>query len=70
MHRAEAPWLEKLVQNLVSVWSALDLRRRVVIVLATVAMFAAGIGLSRMASPMRGAAVQSMSMAASVTSCV
>jgi len=50
MHRAEAPWLEKLVQNLVSVWSALDLRRRVVIVLATVAMFAAVIGLSRMAT--------------------
>ena len=38
------------MQNLVSVWSALDLRRRVVIVLATVAMFAAVIGLSRMAT--------------------
>ena len=38
------------MQNLVSVWSALDLRRRVVIVLATVAMFAAVIGVSRMAT--------------------
>jgi len=38
------------VQNLVSVWSGLDLRRRAVIVLATVAMFAAVLGLSRMAT--------------------
>ncbi len=38
------------MQNLVSVWSTLDLRRRVVIVLATVAMFAAVIGVSRMAT--------------------
>jgi flagellar M-ring protein FliF len=73
------------VQNLVSVWSTLDLRRRVVIVLATVAMFAAVIGVSRMATapqmsllyspwnsaapPMRCAAVPSMSTVGCAMSC-
>ena len=38
------------MQNIVSVWSGLDFRRRAVIVLATVAMFVAVLGLSRIAT--------------------
>jgi flagellar M-ring protein FliF len=38
------------VQNFLSMWSALDLRRRIVIGVATVAMFVAIIALSRMAT--------------------
>jgi flagellar M-ring protein FliF len=38
------------LQNVIALWSALDMRRRVVIVVATVAMFAAVLGLSRMAA--------------------
>ncbi len=38
------------MQQLTSVWSALDVRKRVIVVLATVAMFAAVLILSRMAS--------------------
>lgn len=38
------------MQQLLSVWSALEPRRRVIVVLATLAMFAAVIGLSRMAA--------------------
>ena len=38
------------MQQLVSVWSTLDMRKRAIVVLATVAMFAAVLGLSRMAS--------------------
>ncbi len=38
------------MQQLLSVWSALDMRRRVIVALATVAMFAAVLGLSRMAT--------------------
>jgi flagellar M-ring protein FliF len=53
VYRAEAHWLERFVQNLLSFWSALDLRRRVVIVVATVAMFAAVLGMSRMATTPR-----------------
>ncbi len=38
------------MQQIVTIWSSLSLQRRVVVVLATVAMFAAVLGLSRMAS--------------------
>ena len=38
------------MQQILNVWSALDMRKRVIVVLATVAMFAAVLGLSRMAS--------------------
>jgi flagellar M-ring protein FliF len=38
------------LQNVIALWSALDLRRRAVIVIATAAMFAAILGLSRMAA--------------------
>ncbi len=38
------------MQQIVSVWSALSLRRRIVVVGATIAMFAAVLGLSRMAA--------------------
>ncbi|QCO56563.1 flagellar M-ring protein FliF [Pseudorhodobacter turbinis] len=38
------------VQNLISLWSSLNMRRRIIIVGATVAMFLAVIGLSRMAT--------------------
>ncbi|MBN8631491.1 MAG: flagellar M-ring protein FliF [Rhodobacterales bacterium] len=38
------------MQNLIAIWTSLDLRRRVVVVGATLAMFAAVLGLSRMAS--------------------
>lgn len=38
------------MQQLISVWSVLDARKRLVAILATVAMFAAILGLSRMAS--------------------
>ncbi len=38
------------MQNLLSLWSTLNFRRRAVIVVATVAMFAAVLGLSRMAT--------------------
>jgi flagellar M-ring protein FliF len=37
------------LQNVIAIWSSLDLRRRVIIVGATIAMFAAVLGLSRMA---------------------
>ncbi|NJS39473.1 MAG: flagellar M-ring protein FliF [Rhodobacteraceae bacterium] len=38
------------MQNVVALWSSLDIRRRLIIVGATVAMFLAILGLSRMAS--------------------
>jgi flagellar M-ring protein FliF len=38
------------VQNLISLWSSLNIRRRIVIVGATIAMFLAVFGLSRMAA--------------------
>jgi flagellar M-ring protein FliF len=38
------------VQNLTTLWTSLDPRRRIIVVLATLAMFAAVFGLSRMAS--------------------
>lgn len=38
------------MQQVLSVWSTLDMRKRAIIVLATVAMFAAVLGLSSMAS--------------------
>lgn len=38
-----------VLQNLIAIWTSLDLRRRVIIVGATVAMFAAVLALSRMA---------------------
>lgn len=37
------------MQNVIATWSSLDLRRRIIIVGATLAMFAAVLGLSRMA---------------------
>ena len=37
------------MQNLIAIWTSLDLRRRIIIVGATVAMFAAVLALSRMA---------------------
>jgi flagellar M-ring protein FliF len=37
------------LQNVIALWSSLDLRRRIIIIGATVAMFAAVLGLSRMA---------------------
>ena len=37
------------MQNVIATWSSLDIRRRVIIVAATLAMFAAVLGLSRMA---------------------
>ncbi|MES2665734.1 MAG: flagellar basal-body MS-ring/collar protein FliF [Pseudomonadota bacterium] len=41
---------ESALQNVMSLWSGLDLRRRMIIVGATLAMFLAIIGLSRMAN--------------------
>ncbi len=38
-----------VLQNMIAIWTSLDLRRRIVIVGATLAMFAAILGLSRMA---------------------
>lgn len=38
------------MQQIQSVWSALDMRKKVIVVLATLAMFAAVLGISRMAS--------------------
>lgn len=38
------------MQNLIAIWTSLNLRRRVFLVVATVAMFAAVLGLSRIAS--------------------
>jgi flagellar M-ring protein FliF len=38
------------LQNVIATWASLDLRRRVIIIGATIAMFAAVLGLSRMAS--------------------
>ncbi len=37
------------MQNVIAIWTSLDLRRRIIIVGATLAMFAAVLGLSRMA---------------------
>lgn len=37
------------MQNVIAIWTSLDLRRRIVVVGATLAMFAAVLGLSRMA---------------------
>ncbi|MES2916409.1 MAG: flagellar basal-body MS-ring/collar protein FliF [Pseudomonadota bacterium] len=37
------------MQNVIAIWTSLDLRRRMIVVGATVAMFAAVLGLSRMA---------------------
>jgi flagellar M-ring protein FliF len=39
-----------IVQNLTALWGSLDARRRIIVIAATVAMFAAVLGLSRMAS--------------------
>lgn len=39
-----------MVKQLSDLWSALDIRRRIVVLLATVAMFAAVLGLARLAS--------------------
>ena len=38
------------MQQLISVWEAMDLRRRIIVIAATLAMFLAVIGLSRMAT--------------------
>ena len=38
------------MKQVLSVWSALDMRRRVIVILATVAMFAAVLGISRIAT--------------------
>ncbi|NRP13550.1 MULTISPECIES: flagellar basal-body MS-ring/collar protein FliF [unclassified Aliiroseovarius] len=38
------------MQQIQTVWSALDMRKKVIVVLATLAMFAAVLGISRMAS--------------------
>jgi flagellar M-ring protein FliF len=38
------------LQQILSVWTALDTRRRVIVAAATLAMFAAVLGLGRMAS--------------------
>lgn len=38
------------MQNLISLWSALDARRRMIVIGATIAMFLAVLGLSRMAN--------------------
>jgi flagellar M-ring protein FliF len=38
------------LQQMMSLWSALDMRRRVIVLVATLAMFAAVLGLSRMAA--------------------
>ncbi|MDP4034461.1 MAG: flagellar basal-body MS-ring/collar protein FliF [Pseudorhodobacter sp.] len=38
------------MQNLFSLWSALDIRRRAIVIAATIAMFLAILGLSRMAA--------------------
>lgn len=38
------------MQNVIAIWSTFDLRRRIIILGATVAMFAAVLGLSRMAA--------------------
>ena len=38
------------MQQVVAVWNALDMRRRIIVVAATVAMFAAVLGLARMAA--------------------
>lgn len=37
------------MQNVIALWSSLDMRRRIIVIGATVAMFAAVLGLSRMA---------------------
>ena len=37
------------MQNVIAIWTSLDLRRRIIIIGATLAMFAAVLGLSRMA---------------------
>ena len=37
------------MQNLISIWSALDLRKKAIVLGATVAMFLAVLGLARMA---------------------
>jgi flagellar M-ring protein FliF len=38
------------VQNVIALWTAMDLRRRIIVIGATVAMFAAVLGLGRMAA--------------------
>ncbi|MBL9050361.1 MAG: flagellar M-ring protein FliF [Tabrizicola sp.] len=47
--KAECPVQEDSLQNVIATWSSLDLRRRIIIVGATVAMFLAVLALSRMA---------------------
>jgi flagellar M-ring protein FliF len=37
------------LQNVIAIWTSLDLRRRIILVGATLAMFAAVLALSRMA---------------------
>ena len=55
VHRAAIPGktqglTEAIVQQLLKVWSQLDLRRQIIVVLATGAMFFAVIAMSRMAT--------------------
>ena len=50
MGRTPTSFERYVLQQLLSVWSALEPRRRVIVVLATVAMFAAVLALSRMAA--------------------
>lgn len=38
------------MQNLISIWSALNLRKKAIVLGATVAMFLAVLGLARLAS--------------------
>ena len=38
------------MQQLLNLWNTLDARRRMIVILASVAMFAAVLGLARMAS--------------------
>jgi flagellar M-ring protein FliF len=42
--------VEDVLQQILSVWTALDTRRRVIVAAATLAMFAAVLGLGRMAA--------------------
>jgi flagellar M-ring protein FliF len=46
----QKPWAENPVQQVLSFWSTLDMRRRVVVTVATIAMFAGVLALARVAS--------------------
>jgi flagellar M-ring protein FliF len=48
--RSEDKAGEKPVSQIASVWSALDLRRKAIVIAATIAMFAAILGVSRLAT--------------------